>query len=89
MPARLCASSPFVIPTELGPLLAVAAATLSEDGILLKGNAGFLRLIGTDRPQPIGTHVAELFIQPDFATLLHACPGTNGEIHHGLLKLGE
>ncbi len=80
------------------------AAALDENGTLLKANAGFLRLIHRDGrdmgggpmdggqidgQQAAGANVAEYFIQPDFAALLRAPPGPGGDIHSGLLTLGD
>ena len=64
-------------------------AAVDESGTLLDANAGFLRLIRMDRRQSAGANVAEFFIQPDFAALLRAQPGAGGEIHRGLMTLGE
>ncbi|MBL0168039.1 MAG: hypothetical protein IPP85_13305 [Propionivibrio sp.] len=77
------------IAPELVPLLAVVAATLDEDGTLIEANAGFLRLIEMADVPPHGVQVARFFIQPDFASLVGANPGADGEIHCGLLTLGE
>lgn len=74
---------------ELQPLLAVAAATLDGDGILIEANAGFLRLIKTAQKQPIGVSAAQFFRQPDFATLAGMASGSDGEIHRGLLTIGD
>jgi two-component system, cell cycle response regulator len=74
---------------ELQPLLAIAVATLDKDGTLIEANAGFLKLIDVDGPQPIGACVARFFIQPDFATFARACGGADGEIHLGLLTVGD
>jgi two-component system, cell cycle response regulator len=76
------------IAPELRPLLAVAAAVLDQNGALIEANAGFLRLTAVEDLAP-GTHVAQFFIQPDFVTLVHAQAGVNGEIHRGLLTLGD
>ena len=74
---------------ELEPLLAIAAAALDESGALIKANAGFLKLINAQRPQPIGADVARFFIQPDFAAFVRAHAGDDGEIHRGLLTMGD
>ena len=76
-------------PPELDPLLAVAAAALDENGTLLEANAGFLNLIDKWVPQPIGTGVARFFIQPVFAILVGKNAGADGEIHRGLLTIGN
>ena len=70
-------------------MLAIVAATLDEAGTLIEANAGFQRLISVAVSHPIGCPAARFFIQPDFATLVRAMPGTGGEIHHGLLTIGE
>jgi two-component system, cell cycle response regulator len=75
--------------SELEPLLAVVAAAMDENGTLIEANAGFLRLIKVEGPQPIGTSVARFFIQPDFATLIRAQDSADGEIHRGLLTMGD
>ena len=74
---------------ELESLLAVAAALLDESGTLIEANAGFLWLIKMEKVQPIGTHVEQFFIQPDFATLVCAQPDADGKIYHGLLTIGD
>jgi two-component system cell cycle response regulator len=75
-------------PAELGPLLAVAAAALDERGILIKANAGFLRVALHGRA-PAGADVSRCFIQPDFPTLLRSAASADGEIHNGLLTMGD
>jgi len=77
------------ITPELAPLLAIAAASLDQDGILLEANAGFMRLINGEAPQQIGAHAAPFFRQPDFAALSRAAAGADGEIHRGLLTMGD
>jgi two-component system cell cycle response regulator len=74
---------------ELETLLAVAAAVVGKDGTLIEANAGFLRLIDVDGPQPIGARVGRFFIQPDFATLARACGGADGEVHRGPMTVGD
>jgi two-component system, cell cycle response regulator len=76
------------IAAELQPLLAVVAAVLDEDGTLIEANAGFLRLACAE-PKEIGACVARFFIQPDFAMLIGGRGGANGELHRGLLTLGD
>jgi diguanylate cyclase (GGDEF)-like protein len=76
-------------PPEIEPMLAVVAATLDEAGTLTEANAGFQRLISATVSQPIGCLAARFFIQPDFASLVRATPGTGGDIHSGLLTIGE
>lgn len=74
---------------HLHKLLAIAAATIDENGRLIEANRGFLRLIETDNPLPAETQVAQFFIQPSFATLLNTAPDAAGEIHNGLLTIGD
>lgn len=74
---------------ELEPLLAVVTATLDEKGTLIQANAGFLRLIKMGEQQPIGQSVARFFRQPDFAALAGMPAGADGEIHRGLLTMGD
>lgn len=74
---------------ELEPLLAVAAATLDGDGLLIEANAGFLRLIHAEGQQPIGQSVSRFFRQPDFSALAGMPAGNDGEIHRGLLTIGD
>ena len=74
---------------NLDPLLAVVAATLSEDGTLIDANAGFLRIVKLGGQDPIGAHVSRFFLQPNFATLAHVDARADGEIYHGLLTMGD
>ena len=71
------------------PLLAIVAATIDETGCLIEANRGFLRLIEADLSQAQGVQVGHFFIQPDFATLVDKSAGIDGEIHKGLLTVGE
>lgn len=77
------------ISPELHPLLAVVAATMDKNGALIEANAGFLRLIKTEGRQPIGISAAGFFRQPDFAALVGMPADADGEIHRGLLTIGE
>jgi len=75
-------------PGGLDALLAVAAATLNEQGELVEANAGFrrlLRLAGMASP----TAIAGLLIQPSFPVLLNQLPDPDGLIYQGLLTMGE
>lgn len=94
--------------SDLEPLLAVATATLDDSGELIEANAGFLRLIDTQRLRPmgenagsldvvgsetpagIGDNVSRFFMQPRFDALV-ASPASKdgGEVHHGLLTIGD
>jgi two-component system cell cycle response regulator len=78
---------PWIAP-ELQPLLAIVMAVLDENGTLIEANAGFLRLFAVEGAL-LGTHVERFFIQPDFSTLVRTQIGTDGEIHRGLLTLGD
>ncbi len=77
------------IPPDLDALLTVAAATLDQNGTLLRANAGFLRLVERGGSSPLGDSVAECLIQPDFATLMATPAGADGEVHRGLLTIGD
>jgi two-component system, cell cycle response regulator len=81
-------SAPWYAP-ELGPLLSVAAATLNDDGTLIAANAGFLKLLNSHEPPAVGACVAPFFIGPDFASLVGAHGGADGEVHRGLLTIGD
>lgn len=76
-------------PPELDSLLAVAAAAIDESGALIEANAGFLRLLDPSGLAPIGSGTAGFFIQPDFAALARMNGGADGEIHRGLLTVGD
>lgn len=76
-------------PISLEPLLAVATATLDQNGVLIEANAGFVRLSNLAGESPAGKRVDRLFIQPDFASLLRALPDADGRVHQGLLTIGE
>lgn len=76
-------------PPHLEPLHAVVAAAVDETGTLIGANQGFLRLIDTGTTATARPHVAEFFIQPNFATLVHMPAGADGEIYRGLLTCGE
>jgi len=74
---------------DIQPLLSVVAATLDQDGTMIEANAGFLKLLGDEAPPALGARVSESFIQPDFAALVGAAGGAQGEIYHGLLTIGD
>jgi diguanylate cyclase (GGDEF)-like protein len=74
---------------EFEQLLAVALATLHENGTLIEANAGFLKLISAAGAQRIGVRVGRFFIQPDFATLAAARAEADGTIYSGLITVGE
>jgi diguanylate cyclase (GGDEF)-like protein len=74
---------------ELSPLCAVVAATLDRHGVLQEANAGFLRLAAAPGDKAIGGRAARLFVQPSFVSLLHAAPGVDGEVYHGLMTIGD
>lgn len=77
----------FVI--DLDALLTVVAAIVDADGVLLKANAGFLRLFPPGCAVPLGTQVTGFFIQPSFAELLAALDRDADEGYRGLMTLGE
>jgi diguanylate cyclase (GGDEF)-like protein len=77
------------IADELKPLVAIAAATLGDDGTLLEANAGFLRVGGAASMQTRGARAGSVFVQPKFATLTAAVPDADGEVYHGLLTIGD
>jgi diguanylate cyclase (GGDEF)-like protein len=70
-------------------LLAVVAATLDLNGLVIEANAGFARLLGLEPDRTVGAPAAALFIQPIFPTFVHLRDGADGEIHNGLLTLGD
>src|ERR1700730_1346367 len=70
-------------------MLAIAAAGLDEDGTLIDSNSGFLRLISEQGLQQIGMRIPSFFIQPDFTTLMRGQPESDGQVHRGLLTLGD
>lgn len=74
---------------DVDSLLSIAACVLDPAGVLLRANAGLLRLLGAPGEQRIGTRIGRFFIQPDFATLAQATPGKDGEIYRGLMTIGE
>jgi diguanylate cyclase (GGDEF)-like protein len=77
------------ITRELAPLLAIVAGVLDGDGVLLEANAGLARVAKLTPEQSIGSRAAHLFVQPSFPRLLGAAVGEDGEIHHGLITLGD
>lgn len=77
------------ISAELLPLLAIAMAALDENGFLLEANAGFLRLINDGGKLPVGAQVARFFQQPTLSALNGATADANGEIHRGLMTIGD
>lgn len=56
-------------PPVLDKLLAVAAAELDANGVLLAANAGFLHLLPAPGTQFMGQPVGRFFVQPKFQTL--------------------
>jgi diguanylate cyclase (GGDEF)-like protein len=74
---------------EFDQVLAVALAALDDHGTLIEANAGFLKLISVEKPQPIGARVARFFIQPSFATLARSQADCDGTVYCGLLTIGE
>lgn len=74
---------------RLDALRAVAAATVDEHGVLVRANEGFRRLIEPATPAQPGALVAQCFIQPSFAALVAAGADAAGDVHHGLLTIGD
>nr|WP_246432912.1 GGDEF domain-containing protein [Rhodopseudomonas rhenobacensis] len=62
---------------------------MADDGTLIEANAGFLRVARLPAQQPANASVARAFVQPTFAALLRVVPDADGEIHHGLLTMGD
>jgi two-component system cell cycle response regulator len=73
---------------DVQSLLTVAAAVLDQRGVLLGGNAGFLRLMPAQMEKPVGTRVARCFIQPSFAELWETA-ARDPQGYSGLLTLGD
>lgn len=69
MPDTLCAVPAPWYPPLLDKLLAVAAAELDADGVLLAANAGFLHLLPAPGTQFMGQPVGRFFVQPSFQVL--------------------
>jgi diguanylate cyclase (GGDEF)-like protein len=82
MPDTLCAVPAPWYPPLLDKLLAVAAAELDADGVLLAANAGFLHLLPAPGTQFMGQPVGRFFVQPSFQVLA-------GGDHTGLFTVGE
>jgi diguanylate cyclase (GGDEF)-like protein len=76
-------------PSELQPLLAIVAATLDLNGVMMEANAGWLRLLGLESSQAIGAAAAPFFVQPNFSTLAHLKACADGEAYNGLLTIGD
>ena len=82
MSDTLCAVPAPWYPPLLDKLLAVAAAELAADGVLLAANAGFLHLLPAPGTQFMGQPVGRFFVQPSFQVLA-------GGDHTGLFTVGE
>jgi len=74
---------------ELSQLRAVVAARLDHHGVLKEANAGFLRLTPQRDTSAVGTRVAQLFVQPNFVSLQNAAAAADGQVHSGLMTLGD
>ena len=74
---------------DLASLQTVAAAVLNEEGILLKANAGFLRLLPADMREAIGLKVGRFFIQPGFGSLTALLNRNEPDGYRGLLTIGD
>lgn len=69
-------------PPVLDSLLAVAAAELDANGLLLAANAGFLHLLPPPGTQFMGQPVGRFFVQPSFQAL-------RASDHSGLFTVGD
>lgn len=80
----------WIIP-EISSLRAIAVAELDEQGILLKANTGFLKLIEVDSEPsgPTGLRAAHFFIQPNFSFLINAQADCKGQVYKGILTIGD
>lgn len=67
-------------------LEAVAVALIATDGRVLKGNAGFQRLLGENAARL--ENVAECFIQPDWRTLIATHAPADQPLYVGVLNIG-
>lgn len=77
------------IAPELDELLAVVAATINHQGLLLSANAGFLHLVKLDKVALRECYMHQFFIQPNLVTLLDSAPNATGEVFRGLLTIGS
>jgi len=74
---------------DLDEMLTVAAAVLDANGVLLRANPGFLRLLPVESGNPVGARIARFFIQPGFAALAAQSDVDVGDGYRGLLTIGD
>jgi signal transduction histidine kinase len=74
---------------ELDSLTAVVAASIDQTGLLLDANEGFCRLINIKQESIAGVRADFFFIQPAFSELINNPPNAEGELHRGLLTIGN
>jgi len=80
-------TQPFAV--DLDALQSVAAAMLDSNGVLLRANAGFLRLLPASPEPYVGNRVSRFFIQPGFGSLLKAIDGDPLEGYRGAMTIGD
>lgn len=79
----------MVIPDFLLGLQAVALARISDDGVLIEANAGFLKRLPPSLPDDAPINVRPFFIQPSFSQLTAQTSQATGRPYEGLLTIGE
>lgn len=77
------------ITPDLSPLRAIAMAVLDADGKLIDANAGFMHLINNEQPHQVGDYADTFFLQPTFPELQASAAQASGQIHSGLITIGE
>ena len=78
---------PFAV--GLDALQSVAAAVLDSNGVLLRANAGFLRLLPAGPEPLVGARVSRFFIQPGFVSLVKAIDDDPPEGYRGAMTIGD
>lgn len=89
-------------PPEFNALLAVAAAEIRADGVLLAANAGFLSLLPAPGERFLGQSVVRFLVQPNFGSLAASVRKAGGccaggqedcggrcDAYSGLLTVGD
>ncbi len=84
---ELSAPKFFCLPDCFQHLEAVAVALIEADGRLVKGNAGFLRLVGECETPTC--NVADFFVQPRWHTLVATHVPENQPLYVGVLNIGD
>jgi len=84
---ELSAPKFLCLPDCFQHLEAVAVALIETDGRLVKGNAGFLRLVGERATPP--DNVADFFVQPRWHTLVATHAPENQPLYVGVLNIGD